>query len=60
MSKNKGNKNHKKAPANKADGKVKVLSAYKSEGKEGVGSDPALDVFATKNSSKKGGSSKPK
>ena len=31
MSKDKGHKNNKKAPADKTDGKTKVLSAYQRE-----------------------------
>jgi len=33
MSKDKGTKNHKKAPADKSLGKGKILSSYKTEGK---------------------------
>jgi hypothetical protein len=44
MSKDKGTKNLKKAPASKTSGKVKVLSAYKSEVKP-----VTLDVFKPKN-----------
>ncbi len=58
MSKDKGSKNHKKAPADKSSGKGKVLSAYKSESKSGPG-NPALDAFAPKPESNKGGSHKP-
>ena len=35
MSKDKGTKNHKKAPAEKSSGKGKAVSAYKSESKGG-------------------------
>ena len=35
MSKDKGVKNIKKAPADKTTGKIKEVSAYKSEGKNG-------------------------
>jgi hypothetical protein len=45
MSKDKGSKNHKKAPADKSDGKGKAVSSYKSEGKS---KDPALAVFVPK------------
>jgi hypothetical protein len=46
-SKDNGNKNQKKAPADPSIGK-KSVSAYKSEGKGGYGSKPALDVFVPK------------
>ncbi|MBK8703080.1 MAG: hypothetical protein IPN33_05350 [Saprospiraceae bacterium] len=46
MSKDKGHKNHKKAPADKSTGKTKVASAYKSEGKTSL--QPSLDVFVPK------------
>ncbi len=52
MSKDKGGKNHKKAPADKSTGKAKSVSAYKSEGKTGYGKDPALDVFVPKTTPK--------
>ncbi|MEZ4960644.1 MAG: hypothetical protein R2830_12560 [Saprospiraceae bacterium] len=57
MSKDKGSKNHKKPPADKS-GKVKAVSAYKSEGKNVI--DPTIEVFSTKKDSKKGGNSKAK
>lgn len=41
-SKDKGNKNQKKAPADKSLGKLKSVSAYKSEGKGGYGSGPSI------------------
>ncbi len=44
MSKDKGTKNVKKAPASQTSGKVKILSAYKSEGI----STTTLDVFKPK------------
>ena len=47
-SKDKGSKNQKKAPADPASGKTKSVSAYKSEGKSGYGSNPALDAFVPK------------
>lgn len=56
MSKDKGSKNHKKAPADKSTGKAKPESDYKSEGKKGK--DPALDVFVPKPNPKTGGSPK--
>lgn len=58
MSKDKGSKNNKKAPADKLSGKGKVLSAYKSESKGGP-ANPALDAFTAKPESGKGGSQKP-
>ncbi len=45
MSKDKGNKNKKKAKAEKNTGKKKVVSAYKSEGTK---SDPSLDALKPK------------
>jgi hypothetical protein len=45
MNKDKGSKNHKKAPASKADGKTKVLSSYKQEGKS---KETSLVAFAPK------------
>ena len=53
MSKDKGGKNHKKAPADKSSGKGKAISAYKAEGKRGYG-EPALNVFVPKPDSKPG------
>ncbi|MBX2929567.1 MAG: hypothetical protein KF852_17175 [Saprospiraceae bacterium] len=47
-SKDKGGKNQKKAPADKSSGKVKAVSAYKSEGKGGYGKQASLDVFVPK------------
>ena len=47
-SKDKGNKNQKKAPADPDSGKTKSVSAYKSEGKGGYGSKPTLDAFVPK------------
>ena len=46
MSKDKGTKNIKKAPADKSSGKGKVLSDYKSESKSGYGiqSKPKTDT----------------
>lgn len=48
MSKDKGTKNHKKAPADKSVGKGKPLSSYKSEGKSGLEKQPSLDAFIPK------------
>ena len=54
MSKDKGTKNVKKAPADKSMGKGKALSAYKTEGKGGINKQPALDAF-TPMTDQKGG-----
>lgn len=54
MSKDKGSKNIKKAPADKSSGKGKALSAYKSEGKGGINKQPALDAFTSKSDQKPG------
>lgn len=59
MSKDKGSKNHKKAPADKSSGKTKVLSDYKSESKSGFNKQPTLEVFTPKPDGKKGGGGKP-
>lgn len=45
MSKDKGGKNHKKAPADKSLSKGKSLSTYKNEGQK---DKPGLDVFTEK------------
>jgi hypothetical protein len=58
MSKDKGSKNHKKAPADKSSGKGKALSAYKSEGKIGLSKQPALEAFIPKPDFKGSGSHK--
>ena len=58
MSKDKGTKNHKKAPADKTSGKGKVPSAYKSESKSGLDKQPTLEPFLTKSDNKTGGSHK--
>lgn len=52
MSKDKGVKNVKKAPADKTKGKAKVVSAYKSESKSSYGADPKLDAFIPKKDNK--------
>ncbi len=52
MSKDRGTKNVKKAPADKSKGKV--LSAYKSEGKFGVEKQPTKGATTPKPDSKKG------
>ncbi|NOT35920.1 MAG: hypothetical protein HOP11_00920 [Saprospiraceae bacterium] len=51
MSKDKGTKNLKKAPADKSSGKLKVISDYKSEGK-GLTKSGGLDAFLPKNAQK--------
>ncbi len=56
MSKDKGSKNIKKAPADKSAGKSKAVSAYKSETKSGQSS---LEPFTPKPDSKSGKSPKP-
>lgn len=48
MSKDKGTKNHKKAPADKSAGKGKILSAYKAESKGGQDKSPTLEAFIPK------------
>jgi hypothetical protein len=48
MSKDKGSKNVKKAPADKSGGKGKVISSYKSEGKSGADKQPLIAAFAPK------------
>lgn len=50
MSKDKGTKNHKKAPADK--NKSKLVSAYKSEGKS---ASPTLPAFVPKPDANKTG-----
>lgn len=55
MSKDKGTKNHKKAPADKSAGKGKVLSSYKSETKS---AQPTLEPFIPKTEFKSGGGHK--
>ena len=51
MSKDKGSKDKKKAPANKTGGKEKVKSAYKMEGKGGA-DKVGLNVFGQKSDGK--------
>ena len=58
MSKDKGSKNIKKAPADKSSGKGKAVSAYKSEGKGGINKQPALEAYAPKTDNKSGGNHK--
>ncbi len=52
MSKDKGSKNHKKAPQDKSSSKGKVLSTYKQEGK---GKATTLVPFIPKTDAKTGG-----
>lgn len=58
MSKDKGTKNHKKAPADKSSGKGKAASAYKSESKSGSDKQPTLEAFIPKPDAKTGGGHK--
>lgn len=58
MSKDKGTKNHKKAPADKSSGKGKILSAYKSESKTGDVKQTSLDAFIPKSDARTSGSKK--
>lgn len=57
MSKDKGVKNQKKAPADKSGGKIKAVSSYKSESKSGQ-TAPIIPAFAPKPDAKSGGKSK--
>lgn len=58
MSKDKGSKNHKKAPADKSSGKGKILSAYKSESKSGQDKQATLEAFIPKTDTKISGNRK--
>lgn len=58
MSKDKGSKDKKKAPASKTDGKTKAVSAYKSEGMGGA-EKPGLGVFNPKTGGKAAPNPKP-
>jgi len=58
MSKDKGTKNHKKAPADKSKGKGKILSTYKSESNSGQTKEPRLEAFIPKPENKTGNSTK--
>ncbi len=58
MSKDKGTKNHKKAPADKSAGKGKAVSSYKSEGKNGPDKQPTLEAFIPKPDTKAGANRK--
>ncbi len=55
MSKDRGTKNVKKAPADKTKGKSKAVSAYKSEGKNSLS---VIESFIPKASPKTDGSQK--
>lgn len=48
MSKDKGSKNHKKAPADKSSGKQNSLSDYQAAKKGNKDKLPALEPFITK------------
>ena len=56
MSKDKGSKNHKKAPADKSKGKI--LSRYKAEGKSGQDKQSTIEAFVRNPDTKTGGSQK--
>ena len=58
MSKDKGVKNIKKAPADRSLGKGKVLSSYKSESKSGSGSQTTQKTSNPKSDNKEGGGKK--
>ncbi|MBK9108854.1 MAG: hypothetical protein IPM92_10940 [Saprospiraceae bacterium] len=55
MSKDRGTKNVKKAPAGKSSGKLKIVSDYKSESKGGISKSPVIEAFLPKNDSKSAG-----
>lgn len=57
MSKDKGSKNKKKAPADKNSGKTKVQSSYQEENNS-KNQDTTLDAFAPKPAAKGGGKDK--
>jgi hypothetical protein len=56
MSKDKGQKNNKKAPADKSSGKSKAVSSYKSEGKVTTGN--IIEAFNPKAPLKSGANPK--
>jgi hypothetical protein len=58
MSKDKGSKNHKKAPADRSGGKGKSLSPYQAEGKSDATKQPTLEAFIPKTNTKVGGNKK--
>jgi hypothetical protein len=52
MSKDKGSKNIKKAPADKSSDKDKSVSSYKSEGKGGISKQVEVQGFVPKQDQK--------
>ncbi|MEO7175238.1 MAG: hypothetical protein ABIV51_05310 [Saprospiraceae bacterium] len=52
MSKDRGTKNIKKAPADKA-GKVKAISPYKTDRNQGTGKSPSVQAFVPKDTGSK-------
>jgi hypothetical protein len=58
MSKDKGSRNIKKAPADKSSGKGKAVSAYKSEGKGGISKQSDNEAFVPKPDQKSSKNSK--
>lgn len=52
MSKDKGTKNVKKAPAGNSAGKSKIVSDYKMESKGGISKSPIIEAFLPKNDAK--------
>lgn len=58
MSKDRGTKNIKKAPADRSQGKGKAPSSYKSEGKSGIDKQPTREAFVPKPESKSKGGDK--
>jgi len=59
MSKDKGTKNIKKAPADKSLGKGRAVSAYKAEGNGGINKQPNFEAVTHKPDQKSGGNHKP-
>lgn len=57
MSKDKGSRDKKKAPADKSGGKTKTSSTYQDENKKG-GKNPPIEVFVPKPDPKSGGKDK--
>lgn len=55
MSKDKGTKNVKKAPADRSSGTGKTISDYKAEGKGGIAKNPTIEAFVPKTDPKSGG-----
>lgn len=58
MSKDKGSKNIKKAPADKSLGKGKPVSDYKAEGKSGQSKGAPIETFVPKTEPKTSGGRK--